>query len=108
MKATKAKSAAAAGAPPQNDDNVSMAGGDGVAVAETDGAGVVDEYTVTPIFQDDGQRVHELADTPKPKKKDTKHAAKVLNMLEKDQCCCYFSNLPVPWTPIPILWGSFC
>ena len=66
MKAAKAKSAAAAGALPQNDDNVNMAGGDGVAVAEADEAGVVDECTVTPIFQDDGQPVHESADTPNP------------------------------------------
>ena len=56
-----------------------------------DNSGIVAEYTITPILQDDGQSVRELVDTTKPKKKCTKHAherddmaAKVLTMLEKD------------------------
>ena len=67
-------------------DDVDMAGGD--AVAENEGEGIVAEAV---ILQEDGQPVHELLDTPKPKKKGTKHArerdevtAKVLNILEKD------------------------
>ena len=76
--------AAAAGAPPL--DDVEMAGGD--AVAENEGEGIVAKAV---ILQEDGQPVHELVDTPKPKKKGTMHArkrdegtAKVLNILEKD------------------------
>ena len=67
-------------------DDVDMAGGD--AVAENEGEVIVAEAV---ILQEDGQPVHELLDTPKPKKKGTKHArerdevtAKVSNILEKD------------------------
>ena len=73
-----------AGAPPP--DDVEMAGGDGVV--ENEGEGIVAEAV---ILQEDGQAVRELVDTPKPKKKGSKHArewdevtAKVLNILEKD------------------------
>ena len=69
---------AAAGGPAPAD--VEMAGGD--AVAENEGEGIVAE---------DGQLVHKLVDTPKPKKKGPKCArerdgvtAKALNILEKD------------------------
>ena len=75
---------AAAGAPSL--DDVKMAGGD--AVVENEGEGMVAEAI---ILQKDGQLLHELVDTPKPKKKGTKCArerdevtAKVLNILEKD------------------------
>ena len=75
---------AAAGAPPPAD--VEMAGGDGVV--ENEGEGIVAEAV---ILQEDGQAVWELVDTPKPKKKGTKHArerdevtARMLNILEKD------------------------
>ena len=50
-----------------------MAGGDGVAVADADGAGIVDEANMAVILQEDGKPVGELVDTPKPKKKATKH-----------------------------------
>ena len=67
-----------------------MAGGDASDDA-AENQGVVDECTITPILQDDGQPVGELVDTPKPKKKCTKHAherddmaTEVLNILEKD------------------------
>ena len=65
-------------------------GGGVVAVAETDEAGVVDECTVTPIVQVDGEPVQEFVDTPKPKKaikcacERDEVTAKVLNILEKD------------------------
>ena len=81
----KQKSSAAAGAPLKSDD-VEMGGGDA-----TENQGVVDETTVTPILQEDGQPVRELVETPKLKKKCTKCArerdditSKVPNMLEKD------------------------
>ena len=74
----------AAGGPAQ--DDVEMAGGD--AVAENEGEGIVAEAV---ILQEDSQPVHKLVDTPKPKKKGTKHArerdevtTKVLNIIEKD------------------------
>ena len=57
-----------------------MAGGDdggetsGEVGGEDENVGVVDEVTITLILQDDGQPVHELVNTPKPKKKGTKHA----------------------------------
>ena len=90
--ATKMKPAAAASTPPHYDEDgdVEMGGGDGVVVAEADGASIVDEYTVTPILQVDGEPMCELVDTPKPKKKATKHAwerdevtANILNILEE-------------------------
>ena len=72
-----------------------MAGGD--VDGETSGQGeesnqgVVDEVTMTPILQDDGQPVHELVETAKPLKKCTKQSrerddvtSKVLSILEKD------------------------
>ena len=89
----KGQSMKPAGALTREDEDVEMGGGDSpvIAVAATHGTGVVDECTVTPIVQVDGEPVHELVDTPKPKKKPTKHAcerdevtAKVLNILEKD------------------------
>ena len=55
-----------------------MAGGD--VDGETSGQGeesnqgVVDEVTITPILQDDGQPVHELVETAKPLKKGTKRS----------------------------------
>ena len=67
-------------------DDVDMSGGD--AVADFEGKGIVAEVV---ILQEDGQPVHELLNTPKPKKKGTKCTrerdevtAKVLNILEKD------------------------
>ena len=81
----KQKPSAAAEAPLKSD--VEKGGGDA-----TENQGVVDETTRTPILQEDGQPVRELVETPKPKKKCTKHAcerddmaSKVLNMLEKDE-----------------------
>ena len=82
--APKAKPVAAADAPPW--DDVEITGGD--AVVKNKGASIIDEAV---ILQEDGQPVCNLVDTPKPKKKGTKHAkerdevtAKVLNILEKD------------------------
>ena len=82
--APKAKPVAAADAPPW--DDVEMAGG--YAVVKNKAASIIDEAV---ILQEDGQPVCNLVDTPKPKKKGTKHAkerdevtAKVLNILEKD------------------------
>ena len=89
----KGQSTKPAGALTWEDEDVEMGGGDStvIAFAATDETGVVDECTVTPIVQVDGEPVHELVDTPKPKKKPTKRArerdevtAKVLNILEKD------------------------
>ena len=71
------KLSSAAGAPPRNDD-VQVAGGD--ADGETSGKGeesnqgVVDEVTITPILQDDGQPICELVETTKPLKKGTKRS----------------------------------
>ena len=65
--APKAPKLAAAGAPPP--DDVEMAGGD--AVVENEGEGIVAEAVIP---QEDGQPVCKLVDTPKPKKKGTKHA----------------------------------
>ena len=73
------KPTAAADALPRSDD-VEMAGGDGAggpsgeAGDEDTNQGVVDECTITPILQDDGQPVCEVVDTPKLKKKGTKCA----------------------------------
>ena len=67
----QAKPAAADGAPPCKDDDVEMAGGDGVA--DANGAGIVDEANMTVILQEDGKPIRELVDTLKPKKKATKH-----------------------------------
>ena len=39
---------------------------------EESNQGVVDEVTMTPILQDDGQPVRELVETAKPLKKCTK------------------------------------
>ena len=67
--APKAPKPAAAGAPPL--DDVEMAGGD--AVVENEGEGIVAKAV---ILQEDGKPVRKLVDTPKPKKKGTKHARK--------------------------------
>ena len=63
----------------------------GEAGGDDSNQGVVYEVTITPILQDEGQPVHELVETPKPKNKGTKRAweqdeikAKVLNILDKD------------------------
>ena len=89
----KGQSTKPGGALTQEDEDVEMGGGDStvIAVAATGGTGVVDECTVIPIVQVDGEPVCELVDTPKPKKEPTKRArerdevtAKVLNILEKD------------------------
>ena len=59
------KPAAAGGPAP---DDVEMAGGD--AVVENEGEGVVAKAV---ILQEDGQPVHKLLDTPKPKKGHKTH-----------------------------------
>ena len=43
-----------------------MAGGDGVAAADADGAGIVDEANMAVILQEDGKPMRELVDTLKP------------------------------------------
>ena len=67
----KPSTAAAAGAPPKSDD-VEMGGGDtgGDGSGENaDTSGIIDECTITPILQDDGQPMTGLVDTTKPKQK---------------------------------------